>query len=111
MTDKIYNLIILGGGMAGLTAATWAGRAALTHLVFTAGKCEMASMISTTSVIENFPTHTGIEGKELIKKLKKQAILYGSTIIEKCIAKVDFSNKPFKIYTEDGVEYLSASII
>lgn len=111
MTDNVYNLIILGGGLGGLTAAIWAGRASLTHLVFTAGKCEMSSMISTTSIVENFPGHKRIEGKDLIKKLKKQAVLYGSLIIEKCIVNVDFSSRPFKIYDEEGTIYLSASVI
>lgn len=111
MSDNVVHLIIIGGGCAGLTNATWSGRSGISTIVFTSGKCELSSMISTTSIVENFSTHTTIEGKELIKRMKKQAKLYGARIIEKCIVKVDFSNRPFKVYDCDGIEYKSSSIL
>lgn len=111
MENQVYNTIVLGGGVAGLSASIYLGRGAITHLVFTNKKCETASLLSTTSIIENFPGHESIEGKGLIKKIKKQAVKYGAIIIEKCIKKVDFSSKPFKVYTEDGAEYKSSSVI
>lgn len=109
--SNLYNVIIIGGGCAGLTASTWCGRAGLTHLVFSGTKCDASSMLSTTSIVENFPGITSIDGKEIIKKLKKQALLYGGKILEKCIVNVDFTVKPFKVWDREGIEYQASSII
>jgi thioredoxin reductase (NADPH) len=109
--DDVYNVIVLGGGVAGLSASIWLGRASLKHLVFTGEECNKYGMLSTTSIVENFPGFETIDGKGLIKKFRKQAIKYGSILIEKCITKVDFSNKPFKLYDKLGKEYKTSSVI
>jgi thioredoxin reductase (NADPH) len=111
MENTIYNVLILGAGISGLTCSIFCGRANLSHLVFTNKKCEIASMISNSNIIENFPGHITIEGKELVRKIKKQAVKHGAIIVEKCIVKVDFSVKPFLVYVNDGTVYKGSSIV
>jgi thioredoxin reductase (NADPH) len=109
--DEVYNVIVLGGGVAGLSASIWLGRASLKHLVFTGEECNKYGMLSTTSIVENFPGFESIDGKSLIKKFRKQSVKYEGVLIDKCIVKVNFEKKPFLLYDKDGKEYKTSSVI
>lgn len=99
--DQIYDLIILGGGPAGLTAAIYAGRAALDTLVL-AGSA-WGGQVATTDRVENFPGFSeGIEGMELALRFEKQAQRFGARIVADSATEVGFSVQPFTIQTSSA---------
>ena len=109
-TDTRHRkLAIIGSGPAGLTAAIYAGRANLEPLVI-AGNVPMGQLMITSDV-ENYPGFPeGIQGPELMQKFREQAERFGSTLIEKDATKVDFSQRPFRIWVGDD-EYLADAVI
>ena len=109
MSDKIYSTIIIGSGPAGLTAALYAARAELSPLVI-AG-IQPGGQLTITTDVENFPGFPeGIQGPELMQKMTKQAERFGAEIVQENVVSVDFSNKPFKIKTDNN-EYQSKTVI
>ena len=99
-TSQPENIIIIGGGPAGLSAAVYAARAGLNPLVF-AGSPPGGQLMLTTEV-ENFPGYTDVMGPELVEKIRTQATKFGTRVIDANITNVDFSQKPFKVtYTGD----------
>lgn len=107
---SMYDVIIIGAGPAGLTAAIYTTRANLKTLVIAGGK--WGGQLQLTSLVENYPGFPeGIMGPELMLKFRQQAEHHGAEIIEADFASGDFSAKPFKIKTGDGKEYLGRSVI
>jgi thioredoxin reductase (NADPH) len=103
------KVAIIGSGPAGLTAAIYAGRANLEPLVI-AGNVPMGQLMITSDV-ENYPGFPdGVQGPELMQKFREQAERFGSTLIEKDATKVDFSQRPFRIWVGDD-EYLADAVI
>ena len=95
----MFDVIIIGSGPSGLTAAIYTSRASLKTLVL-AGKIWGGQLMLTTEV-ENFPGFPeGIMGPELMIKMRKQAERFGAKVIDKDAVKVDFSQRPFKVYTQ-----------
>jgi len=108
--DHIYDLIILGGGPAGFTAAIYAGRAALKTLVFTSAL--LGGQVANTEKIENYPGFpAGINGPELAQRMHEQAIKFGATVMVEGAQKVDFSTSPLEIRTPSGVHRARSVII
>lgn len=94
------KLIIIGSGPAGYTAGIYAGRAGLKPLLF-AGEKSGGQLIYTT-VVENWPgADEGILGPELMMEMRKQAQKFGAKIIDKKVTKVDFKQKPFKVWSKE----------
>ncbi len=107
--ETIYNVIIIGSGPAGLTAAIYTARAQLQPLVI-AG-LEPGGQLMTTSVIENFPGFPqGIEGPMLMQNMIAQAEKFDTKFVYENVVSVDFHQKPYKIKTP-GNEYLTKSVI
>jgi thioredoxin reductase (NADPH) len=103
------KVAIIGSGPAGLTAAIYASRANLEPLVI-AGNVPMGQLMITSDV-ENYPGFPdGIQGPELMQKFREQAERFGSTLVEKDATKVDFSQRPFRIWIGDD-EYLADAVI
>ena len=103
------KVVILGSGPAGLTAAIYAGRANLEPLVI-AGNVPMGQLMITSDV-ENYPGFPdGIQGPELMQKFREQAERFGATIVEKDATRVDFSQRPHRIWVNDD-EYLADAVI
>jgi thioredoxin reductase (NADPH) len=108
------NIVIIGGGPAGLTAAIYAARAGLKPLVF-AGSLA-GGQLSLTSEVENFPGQDTILGAELVEKIRHQAEKFGTRILNENIVKVDLSKKPFRVYSSaknkhtDNMKDLSLAI-
>jgi thioredoxin reductase (NADPH) len=103
------KLAIIGSGPAGLTAALYAARAFLEPLVFVGPA--FGGQIATTTEVENFPGFpNGLQGPELTVAMREQAERFGSRIIEETIEKVDFSQRPFKLWSA-GNEYEVESVI
>lgn len=110
MSDNtVHNLIIIGSGPAGLTAALYSARANLSPLVFEG--LQPGGQLTITTDVENYPGFEhGIMGPALMDVMRKQAQRFGAQCEFKIVEKVDLSSSPFKIYV-DGKEYLSKSVI
>lgn len=106
---KLYDVIIIGSGPSGLTAAIYTTRASLKTLVV-AGATWGGQLMLTTEV-ENFPGFPeGIQGPDLMANMRKQAEHHGAEIIDVPVTAVDFSGRPFKVITGDQT-YEGASVI
>lgn len=108
--DNLYDIIIIGAGPAGLTAAIYTTRANLKTLVIAGGK--WGGQLQLTSMVENYPGFPeGIMGPELMLKMRKQAEHHGAQIVETEFSSADFSSKPFRITTGDGKVSAVKSVI
>jgi thioredoxin reductase (NADPH) len=100
----MHNVVIIGSGCAGNTAAIYTARANLKPLVV-AGH-EAGGQLSLTTLVENFPGFPeGIHGPELVENMKKQAEHFGAVFMHGSVIDTDFSKRPFRINIEgDWVE-------
>jgi thioredoxin reductase (NADPH) len=88
------NVVIIGSGCAGLTAAIYAARASLQPLVIRG--VEAGGQLSLTTLVENFPGFPeGIQGPELIHRMQKQATVFGAEFWEGDVSRVDLGRRPF----------------
>ena len=109
MSEKIENLIIIGSGPAGLTAAIYAARANLQPLMIEGE--EVGGQLMTTTDVENFPGFPdGIMGPDLMEITKKQAARFETRFIAKNVTKVDFTQRPFRVWIGDE-EFKTKSVI
>jgi thioredoxin reductase (NADPH) len=98
-SDQVYDVIIIGGAPAGLTAAIYAGRAALKSLLLTGPF--PGGQVATTDMVENFPGFPeGINGAELAQRIQRQAERFGTQIVMDTVTGVDFSTPPFTVRTD-----------
>jgi thioredoxin reductase (NADPH) len=103
------DVVIIGSGPAGFTAALYTARANLRPLLF-AG-VEWGGQLQNTTDVENYPGFTdGIQGPELMEVFRKQAERFGAEIVSDDITKVDFSERPFKVWSGEDL-YVARSVI
>jgi thioredoxin reductase (NADPH) len=104
------NVIIIGSGCAGNTAAIYAARANLQPLVV--GGHEAGGQLSLTTLVENFPGFPeGINGPDLVENMKKQAQNFGAEYVDGAVVDADFSRRPFRLDIEgDWMETRTAII-
>lgn len=108
MTD-VRNVIVIGGGPAGYTAALYAARANLEPLVIEG--FNWGGQLMITSDVENYPGYAdGVMGPTMMQDFRRQAERFGSTFITDDVTKVDFSQRPFRVWVGDD-EYLADSVI
>lgn len=106
----IYDIIIIGSGPAGLSSVIYAQRAELNALVIE--KMPMSGgQVLTTEQVDNYAGLLGINGFELGMKFREHADKLGAKFQEGTVVKVDVSEKIKKVYTEDGNEYFTKSIV
>jgi thioredoxin reductase (NADPH) len=93
------NIVIMGSGCAGLTAAIYAARGAQNPLVIRGH--EAGGQLSLTTLVENFPGFPkGVQGPELVELMKKQAEVFGAEFREGDVTRVDLSHRPFTVEIE-----------
>jgi thioredoxin reductase (NADPH) len=107
MTEKV---IIIGSGPAGLTAAIYAARAGLEPLMIE-GLAAGGQLMLTTDV-ENYPGFPdGVMGPEMMELFRKQAERFGTRIVRSDVSRVDFSERPFKMWIGDELQEAEAVIV
>ena len=105
------NVLIIGSGPAGYTAAIYAARANLNEPHLISG-LEPGGQLTITTDVENYPGFGDvIQGPWLMEEMKKQALNVGTIFHNDIVTSVNFENKPFISKTESGKEFLSKSII
>jgi thioredoxin reductase len=107
-TDRHAPVIIIGSGPAGYSAAVYAARANLSPMIITG--VEIGGQLMTTTDVDNWPgDDDGVQGPELMERMRKHAERFGTRIENDYIEKVDFSKRPFTLtggagdYTADAV--------
>jgi len=106
---KKYDVIIIGSGPAGYTAAIYAARSNLSVLMFQG--YQTGGQLMLTSDVENYPGfEEGILGPEMMEKFEIQARRFGTEVIPEDVTAIDFSKRPFRLTTDSG-EYLARTII
>jgi thioredoxin reductase (NADPH) len=94
------NVVIIGSGCAGYTAAIYAARANLNPLLIEG--VEVGGQLSWTTLVENFPGFPeGVMGPALMEDMKKQARRFGTEFVSGVAVKVNLSKNPFTVYTDD----------
>src|SRR5260370_21621404 len=107
--DEIHNTIIVGGGPAGYTAALYGARADLNPLVIEG--FSWGGQLMITSDVENYPGFKGgILGPLLMEEFRSQAEQFGAQFLTDDVTRVDFSERPFRVYVSDD-EYLAETVI
>ena len=106
MAEKV---VIIGSGPAGLTAAIYAARADLSPLMIEG--FERGGQLMLTTDVENYPGFPdGIMGPELMEQFRKQAERFGTRIVSSDVSRVDFSERPFKVWVGEDL-YEGESVI
>ena len=110
-----HEVIIIGSGPAGLTAAIYTARANLSPLVIegepSSTSDQPGGQLMLTTEVENFPGFpVGVMGPDLMMKFREQAARFNTTFITEKVTKVDFSNRPFSVWVRD-TKYTAKSII
>lgn len=106
----IQQVVIIGSGPAGYTAAIYTARAMLNPVLITGHS--IGGQLMNTTDIENFPGYmNGISGSEMMEQLRKQSVRFGTCLITADVKDVDCSSNPFRISLDNGDIILSLSVI
>lgn len=111
----LHDVVIVGSGPAGLTAAIYTARANLAPLMFegepSSTSDQPGGQLMLTTEVENFPGFPeGVMGPELMMRMREQAVRFGADIRTQKVTKVDFSARPFRLWV-DGEEHQAKTVI
>jgi thioredoxin reductase (NADPH) len=107
--NEVRDVIVIGGGPAGYTAALYAARANLQPLVIEG--FSWGGQLMVTTDVENYPGYPdGIMGPAMMDEFRRQAERFGTEFVTDNVTRVDFSERPFRIWVEDE-EYQARSVI
>jgi len=107
--DDVRNLIVIGGGPAGYTAALYAARANLEPLVIEG--FNWGGQLMITSDVENYPGYPdGVMGPAMMQDFRRQAERFGASFVTDDVTRVDFSERPFRVWVGDD-EHRAESVI
>jgi thioredoxin reductase (NADPH) len=107
--EGVQDVIVIGGGPAGYTAALYAARAELNPLVIEG--FQWGGQLMVTSDVENYPGYAdGIMGPEMMQDFRRQAERFGARFVTEDVTRVDFSTRPFRVFVEDA-EYRARAVI
>ena len=102
--------LIIGSGPAGYTAAIYASRANLAPVEYCG--LQPGGQLTQTTEVENFPGYPqGVDGNQMMMDLREQAERFGADIRDGSIERVDFSSRPYKLWTDDGTEIEADTVI
>lgn len=100
--DSIYETIILGSGPAGLTAAIYAARSRCCPLLIHG--VQPGGQLTTTTAVDNYPGFPeGIDGSELMDRMRRQAERFGAQFIEGEVTRVDLQERPFRLWVGSSI--------
>lgn len=103
MSQRVYDVAIIGSGPAGYTAALYASRANMSTVVFQG--FESGGQLMQTTDVENYPGYRdGVMGPDMMEDFEAQAARFGAEMRPDEIERVDFSERPFKLWPEDEEE-------
>lgn len=109
MSDAIRNVIIVGSGPAGYTAAVYAARANLKPLMISGA--EIGGQLMTTTDVENYPGFPeGVMGPEMMQKFRQQAARFGTEFVDEIVTNIDMSKRPF-VVTSETQEFKAHAVI
>lgn len=112
--NNVEQVVIIGSGPAGHTAAIYAARANLKPLLFEgfmAGGVAAGGQLTTTTEVENFPGFPqGISGPELMDRMREQAIHHGTRVVTETVETIDLTQRPFRL-TTDSQTVLAQTVI
>ncbi len=109
MSQNHHKVIIIGSGPAGLTAALYAARANMEPIIFEG--IQPGGQLTITTEVENYPGFPkGVMGPELMESFREQALRFGARSLYKNITKVDFSRRPFRLWSDEE-EYTADAVI
>src|SRR3954452_5718586 len=107
--NQVRNVVVIGSGPAGLTAALYTARANLQPLVIEG--LEAGGQLMLTTLVENWPGHRdGIMGPELMTEMRAQAERFGAELIQNYVTSVDLCTQPFVVKTSEA-EYRAKTVI